>query len=267
MRFGLAQFDCVVGDRSANLATARRFANDAKQKKCDVLILPEIFDMGYVLTRVAAESATTEPQPIPELQKIAKETKLTIVAGIADAREGRVYNSIVTVNPQGETISSYDKTHLVTAAPMHEEQHLAAGKEFVVTKIGDLTCGFMTCYDVRFPEVARSLMLQGAQVIILPAAFPLVRLAHWEVLPIARAIENQSYVLACNRIGEDGPGLVFCGTSMAIDPYGKILAKGSTKDEELLLVDVSANVVEETRQKMKVLQDRRPELYKELTKE
>lgn len=261
MRFGLAQIDCVVSDREANLRTARRLALAARDAGCDVLVLPEIFDMGYVLTRVAAESPSVEPKPIPVLQELAKECQLHIVAGVADTKAGIVYNSIVFITPSGDESAIYYKTHLVTAAPMHEEQHLGAGDDFVLAKIGDLMCGVMTCYDVRFPEVARALTLRGAQVIILPAAFPMVRLPHWEVLTRARAIENQTYVLACNRIGEDGPGLLFCGTSMAIDPYGITVGAASAVDEALVVADVTAERVEMVRNRMKVLQDRRPELY------
>lgn len=266
MRFGLAQIDCVVGDRAANRATIRRLAKKAQQEHCAVVIYPEICDMGYDLPLVAAAAATTKPEPLSALQAIARETGLYLVAGIADARDGKVFNSTIVVSPQGEKIAQYDKTHLVTVAPLHEERYITAGDKFVTTMIGEFTCGFMTCYDLRFPEVARTLMLRGANVIILPAAWPQVRLSHWETLARARAIENQAYVLACNRVGEDVPGIVFAGTSLAIDPSGRVLQKGSFDQEELLIADISLEVIKLTRHSMNVLQDRRPEIYQEFCK-
>lgn len=264
MKFALAQIDSQVGDRAGNLATARRFAQAAQRAACDVLVLPEIFDMGYDLARVAADSPRTEPPPIPELQEIARAHGLHVIAGVADTHDGAVYNAIALVDPDGGVTAKYYKTHLVTAAPMHEERFLRAGDEFVVAKVGDLMCGVMTCYDLRFPEVARVMTVRGAQVIVLASAWPMVRLPHWEILVRARAIENQVYMLACNRIGEDGPGLLFCGTSMAIDPYGTTIGAASAVDEELVLADVRPERVDAVRGKIKALRDRRPELYSDV---
>lgn len=266
MRIGICQIDCEVGDRETNLATAERYVAKAAGQGCDVVVLPEIFDMGYLLATVASEAATTLPEPVAVLSDIAKRHQVHIVAGIAEATEGTVYNAIVSIRPTGERSATYRKTHLVTAAPMHEEKHLGEGSDFVLDEIAGIRCGFMTCYDVRFPEVARTLALRGAELVILPSAFPLVRLPHWNVLVPARAIENQVYVVACNRVGTDGPGLTFCGTSMVVDPYGTIAASASAIDEDLLVVEIDPERAIQVRDRMKIRQDRRPELYGELVR-
>lgn len=118
----------------------------------------------------------------------------------------------------------------------------------------------MTCYDIRFPELARRLALSGAEVLVVPAAFPLARLRHWEIINACRAIENQVYLAAVNRVGND-EGLVFGGSSRLLDPYGTILSSASEVDEALIVGEISRDRLAEVRDRMRVYEDRREELY------
>jgi len=114
--------------------------------------------------------------------------------------------------------------------------------------------GFMICYDLRFPETSRQLVIKGAEVLVICAAWPFPRESHWEVLTTARAIENQCYVIAANRIGTDG-SLTFCGSSLIVNPDGIIAASASQDREELIMTDVSREHVTSLRTKLPSLGD------------
>jgi len=118
----------------------------------------------------------------------------------------------------------------------------------------------MTCYDIRFPEMARRLALSGADLLVVPAAWPMVRLEHWKTILACRAIENQVYVAAVNRVGQDN-SLQFCGASRLLDPYGIVLGSASEIDETLFTGEVSKARISDIRDRLKIYQDRREDLY------
>ena len=118
----------------------------------------------------------------------------------------------------------------------------------------------MICYDIRFPEWVRTHTAEGAEALFVVAEWPLARLAHWRALLIARAIENQCYVIACNRSGSD-PDNVFAGHSMIIDPWGEVLAEGS-ETEEILHAEIDLDKVKEVRSMIPIFTDRKPDFYR-----
>jgi predicted amidohydrolase len=120
----------------------------------------------------------------------------------------------------------------------------------------------MICYDLRFPELSRSLVLQGAEVLVLCSAWPFPRLSHWETLIRARAIENQVYFIAANRTGTDDGAISFCGASRIVDPYGVIVTSAAEDREEMISGEISRETILAVRAKMPVLQQRRSDLYK-----
>jgi omega-amidase len=156
---------------------------------------------------------------------------------------------------------SYRKTHLFAGTPIGEDECFSPGNELKSFPFGGLRLGLSICYDLRFPELYRTLAIEEqANVFILSAAWPFPRLEHFRVLATARAIENQSYMIVSNRVGTD-EGVTCCGSSAIIDPYGVILASASTDREELVQAEVSLEVVRSVRDKMAVFEQRRPELY------
>jgi len=261
MRVGVAQINCEVGSISANTEKMLRLVQDAKQSGCDAILFPEMSDTGYVMPVILQTASPWTEGPAVALRRAAEKHRLYIVAGLSERDGPSVFNSIAFIGPDGSILGKYRKTHLVTAEPMLEHRHLKAGDELVLGHIGGILVGFMTCYDVRFPEIACNLAAAGAEIIFLPAAFPLIRIAHWKVLSEARAIENQLFIVAANRIGTDGPGLAFGGASRVIDPQGALLASASETEEKLLLVDLDLGVVKQTRAQLQIHQDRRPDLY------
>ena len=158
-------------------------------------------------------------------------------------------------------MAGYRKTHLFVLPPNDESSCYTPGSTFVNVPFGGFNFGLSICYDLRFPEVARALALQqGANVFLVSSAWPLPRVAHLRALAIARAIENQSYLVLANRTGMDA-GVTCCGTSTIIDPSGAVLASASGDGEELLVAEISAETIAEVRNKMPVFANRRTDLY------
>lgn len=166
-----------------------------------------------------------------------------------------------TVNRDGELVGEYDKAHLFRL--MDEHLHLSAGEGQNNFELGDIQAAGVICYDIRFPEWLRLHALNGAKVIFVSAQWPTARIDHWKTLLQARAIENQSFIIAVNRISHKKEN--FNGQSMVIEPWGEVLWTGS-EEEELAIVDVDFSKVDEVRQKIPVYDDRRPELYKDILK-
>jgi omega-amidase len=262
MKIAAAQISCVLGDFTANLSKVRDFAVLAKKSGAELIVFPEMVDTGYSMPVIQKHAKKWSDGPVRGLQEIAKETSIAIVAGISDRDGASIFNSQVLVNGQGEVVAKYRKTHLVTAAPLDERVCLSPGNEFVSCKVGKFTVGLSICYDLRFPEMARTLVVErGANVIVNSSAWPVVRAEHLRILALARAVENQSYFTIANRVGTDD-GVTFCGSSLIIDPSGAILAAASPDREELIEAEISEQLIADVRTRVTVFAHRRPELYK-----
>ena len=262
MKIAAAQISCMLGDFSANLCKVRDFAVLAKKSGAELIVFPEMADTGYSMPVIQKHAKKWSDGAVPELQKIAKEISIAVVAGISDRDGASIFNSQVLVNGRGEVVAKYRKTHLVTAAPLDERVCLSPGNEFVSCKVGKFTVGLSICYDLRFPEMARTLVIErGANVIVNSSAWPVVRAEHLRILALARAVENQCYLIIANRVGTDD-GVTFCGSSLIVDPSGAILAAASPDRAELIGAEISEQVIADVRNRVRVFAHRRPELYK-----
>jgi omega-amidase len=144
---------------------------------------------------------------------------------------------------------------------LDERPVFAGGDTFVSCKFDKLNFGLTICYDLRFPEVCRTLAVQQkVSVFINSSAWPFPRLEHLRILALARAIENQCYLILANRVGTDD-GVTFCGTSAIIDPYGVIVAAASADREELIEAEISEEVINSVRSRMAIFTHRRQDLY------
>jgi omega-amidase len=261
MKIAAAQISCVLGDFNANLRKVRDFAVLAKKSGAELIVFPEMADTGYSMPVIQKHAKKWSEGAVPELQKVAKEVSIAIVAGISDRDGASIFNAQVFVNAEGDVVAKYRKTHLVTAAPLDERVCLSSGNEFVSCKVGKFTVGLSICYDLRFPEMARALVIErGANVIVNSSAWPIVRAEHLRILALARAVENQSYLIIVNRVGTDD-GVTFCGSSLIVDPSGAILAVTSPNREELIGAEISEQVIADVRNQVTVFAHRRPELY------
>ena len=261
MKIAAAQIACALGDVAANIARMREFCVRAKKEGVELIVFPEASDTGYSMPVIRELAKPWTEGAVPALQAMAKEFAFTVVAGVSEREGDRVYNTQAFIDPKGEILASYRKTHLFVLPPNDESSCYAPGDKFVSITTGGFNFGLSICYDLRFPEVARALALDhGANVLLVSSAWPLPRVEHLRALAIARAIENQSYLVLANRTGVDA-GVTCCGMSAIIDPSGAVLASASGDREELLVADVSEEVVRSVRERMPVFEHRRAEIY------
>ena len=217
LKVAIVQTSLAWEDRKANLA---RFQEklDRVPDEPDLVILPEMFSTGFTMN--AANLA--EPMHGPTVTWMCEQAQrrgIHLIGSVIIEEEGRYYNRLIWAHPDG-SIGKYDKRHLFRMAK--EEQVYSAGHEKLVVELhGWKICPFI-CYDLRFPVWIRNLG-NHYDVAIFIANWPAKRSAHWQALLVARAIENQAYVIGVNRIGEDGNAFDHSGDSMVIDPAGDIL--------------------------------------------
>jgi omega-amidase len=261
VKIAAAQISCVPGDFDANLNKIRDFSSHAKDSGAELVVFPEMVDTGYSMPVIQKSAKAWADGAVPELQEIAKDVSIAIVSGIAEREGESIYNAQVMVDPSGQVVGKYRKTHLVTAAPLDERGTFLPGNEFTSFSMGEFRFGMSICYDLRFPEMCRTLAVEhGANVLINSSAWPFPRMEHLRILALARAIENQSYLILSNRVGTDD-GVTFCGSSAILDPYGVILAAASADREELIQAEVSRKIIDSVRSRMAAFDHRRADLY------
>lgn len=225
----------------------------AGQSGADLVVLPELWPQGGFAYAGWEESAQALDGPVvTALREATRRLGTTVHMGSLVERDetGRLFNTSVLLGPDGQILTIYRKVHLFGFGE-GEPALLTAGPGVVV----HAGLGLATCYDLRFPEQFRLLLDAGADVVLLPAAWPMKRVHHWRLLAQARAVENQSYVVACNTAGTHA-GVEMGGGSIVVDPWGTVLAEADT-GEEVLVVDVDRDSVSRTRSLFPVLADRR----------
>ena len=261
MKIAAAQIACELGNVDANLRKMREFSLRAKNDGAELVVFPEAADTGYSMPIIRDLAKPWTEGAVPALQEMAKELSLTIVAGVSERDRDMVYNSQAFIDPKGEVVAKYRKTHLFVHAPNDESTCYTPGDKFVSVPRGGFNFGLSICYDLRFPEVSRALVLEyGTNVLLVSSAWPTPRAQHLRALAIARAIENQSYLILSNRTGMDA-GVTCCGLSAIIDPSGEMLACASGDREELLVADISVETIAAVRDKVPVFANRRVDLY------
>jgi omega-amidase len=260
----MVQMDVASGRVEENLRKAERFVAEAKERSSDLVSFPEMWTTGFDWAnndRIApAQSKTLEL-----VGAMAKRYSVWINGSMLLLNEsGKPANTSILFDPHGKTAGIYRKAHLFTM--LHEDAHMAPGNALCIAETPWGPTGFTVCYDIRFPELFRAYAVKGAKVILSPMAFPIPRLQHWKVLIRARAIEDQLFMIGTNRVGSEDLGkdgiVTYCGTSSIIDPWGETIIEGSESKEELLTATIDIAKVDEVRNKMSVLKDRRPDLYK-----
>lgn len=262
LRLGLVQMDAILGDVEANLERALAYVQEARGKNVDILCFPELFSTGYNPALLGDRYyALAEPVSGPTIQRLsraAQENGLHIIAPIIleKAAPGVIQNAAVVIDGNGQVLGSFSKVHLI----LSERLYFRAGDEVPVfdTDFGKL--GIMICYDAGFPEVARLLALQGAEVILAPCAFRKPDKLMWDLYFRARALENTLFVAATNRVGHEGDLHLF-GSAVVSNPTGLLLAESPEDQENLLVVDIDLDEVRAFRARIPFLRDRRPELY------
>ena len=226
----------------------------------DVVAFPEMSDTGYAMDVIAREAAVWSPEHLEGIRAMAREKRTNVLLGVSERVGERVYNAVAVIDRGGTLVYKYRKSHLVTIAPIHEDRTITPGDTLGRFDLDGLRCGVMTCYELRFPEIARTLTLRGIQVLFVPTAWPLVRLDHLVTLTRARAIENQIFVVLASRTGTDAD-TTFSGNSMIVSPTGEILTRAEVTGETLLRATVDTMELEDARRQIAALSERRVDLY------
>lgn len=265
-KFVLAQV-ASVGDPDVNLKKAKELAEKAYETyHPDVFVFPEMF-MSFFPWRTDRDIVLSTAQPldgpfVTQMRTLAKQYGMWIVFGMNETVEApdddRSYNTIVVLDNRGEMVSTYRKTHLYDAFGYRESDISKPGDRFfdpIETPFGKI--GLFTCYEVRFPEVARDQRRKGADILLMPTAWAAGKMKslHFHTLITARALENGVYVLACDQCGSDT-----IGESVAVDPMGVAIASAG-EGEELILAFTDTDRVKEVRRKVASFDQRRPDLY------
>ncbi|SHK84608.1 Predicted amidohydrolase [Selenomonas ruminantium] len=260
MKVAVIQMQVTLGEPERNIAALYRLAAQAMKSRPDVLLLPELWRLGFYPQPVLDYADADGLETRKALATISQKYQVNIVGGtVANAIGSKVFNTSYIFDRTGHMVAAYHKTHLFS--PSGEHNDFEAGNSLVTFTLDGIKCGIIVCYDVRFPEVTRKLALAGIQVLFIPAAWPLKRLIHWQTLIRARAIENQIFVIACNEAGMDSQEEQLAGHSAIIDPWGEILAEAS-EDETILQGNLRLLIQNQIKESMDVFGDRRPELYK-----
>ncbi|NGQ97478.1 carbon-nitrogen family hydrolase [Brevibacillus sp. SYP-B805] len=255
----LLQMDVAFGQPEQNREKVRQMVERLEGKETDLLLLPELWDTAYDLERLDEIADDSGAQAKALLSETARRLNSFVVGGsIAERIGNKVYNTSYVFDRSGALIGRYSKAHLFRL--MEEEKYLTAGDEVGIYTMDGQPTGSMICYDIRFPEWFRTYALHGVKALFVCAQWPHPRLNHWRQLLIARAIENQMYVVACNRVG-DGGNNTFCGHSMVINPWGEIVAE-AMQQEEIVTGEIDFALVDEVRGRIPVFADRRPGLYR-----
>lgn len=257
-------------DPAQNLASVDQLVERAAAMGAQFVGLPELWTYFGPYAGFD-QAAQTIPGPAIELlQEKARRYHLivhggSIVERIPD-RPGKFHNTSVLINQDGEIVARYRKIHLydvdlANGEKHHESERIVSGQEIVTAEIDGITFGLTVCYDLRFPELYRSLALQGAQVLLVPAGFTLhTGRDHWEVLLRARAIENQCFVIAPAQIGTHPPNLQCFGRAMIIDPWGIVIAQ-APDTPTVVMAEIDLSRVDQVKAQIPCLKHRQPQVY------
>ncbi len=256
MRASLIQI--AVNEGESVVSRRSRVADLVREQSgSDLVVLPELWTVGAF----AYEQFETEAEPLDgptygAMAAAARDAGVWLHAGsfVERAGDGSLYNTALVLSPKGELAATYRKIHRF-GFDQGEAVLMSAGESLTTVALPEQTLGLATCYDLRFPELFRGLVDAGATTLVVSAGWPARRRGHWTLLNRARAVEDQSYVLACGTAGTNG-GVEQAGHSLVVDPWGEVLAEAGP-GEEILTVDLDPKKVAETREQFPALKDRR----------
>lgn len=254
------QYNPVVGDIAGNLGRMADLVGRAVNQGAELVVLPEICDIGYDLDRIKDLAEGLPNRSSGRFCEIARDNKIILVAGMAERRRGSIYNTAVVFGPGGDIISVYDKTHLCPIPPIDEPGIFKPGSKISVIEVAGIRIGITICYDIRFPEVYRKIALDGAQIILHPTAFPRVRIEQLEICCRTRALENQLFIISADHCGFAGK-IEMGGRSMIVGPEGDIRASANETEETIVLEIIDLADIDYFRKNRPIIFRRRPEIY------
>ncbi len=252
MRVAALQPDIVWEDKAANHAAAERMLDQAGVEPGAFVVLPELGDTGFSFDLDRIADGTT----LTWAASVARRTGLWLQPGYAErGPDGKGRNCAAVVSPSGEVIGVYRKVHPFSYG--RESRYYAGGSALAIVRVDGTAVCPLICYDLRFPELWRLAATAGTEVFTIGASWPAARQAHWRSLLVARAIENQAFVVACNRVGTD-PQLAYDGGSMIVSPRGEVLAEAG-RTPAVLTAELDLEGLRSWRDEFPALRDLRRE--------
>ncbi len=254
-------------DKERNIEVAVGIVDKAIEKGAELIVLPEMFHC-YGDSKIMVDEAEPVPGHTTDvLAKKAREHGVYIICGIYEKTEDqKAYNTSVAIGPDGNIIGTYSKTHLFDidvpgSITYLESDSVSQGRKITNVDIKDFKCGIAVCYDLRFPELFRIMALEGASVVVVCSAFThATGKAHWDALVKARAIENQTFLIAANQIGKHPNNITSHGNSIILDPWGRELARAKEEDD-LIMAKLDFDLLKKVREDMPLFKQRRTDLY------
>lgn len=268
IKIALAQISCKREDKKENIRRIEEITGKAKEQAADLVIFPELTLTGYVVRDQIYELAETIPGPSTQkIENVAKRNGVHIVFGmpeLSQKAQATIFNTAVLMGPEG-FIGKYRKMYLPTHSVFEEKRYFRPGYQAAAfdTAIGNI--GLSICYDLYFPEVYRLTRLKGAQLLVCISASPAVRRTYFEILTLARAVENSAFLAYVNLVGVED-GLQFWGGSRLVRPTGSIRLKAKYDEEDLVIGEIDYSDIRPIETFIPTLKDLRPELFDELKK-
>ena len=259
-----AQIHVESGDVPANLKRATAAVRAAAERGAELIVLPEMWTTSFVVdpSKPLAQAALEAEEAMTSL---SGELGVMVIGGGLEEQDGQYFNRC-SLADRGEVLSTYRKIHLFS--PNAEPQHMAPGRTAAIvdSRLGRI--GLAICYDIRFPELIRYYFHMGVQVLAVPSQWPEARSDHWRTLTRARAVENQMFVIGCNRVGTEesmrnGETLVFPGDSRIVDPMGGVIGMGQGESEPLM-AEIELRRCRAMQRILPIHKDRQTQVYRDL---
>lgn len=272
VRAALVQFNMEL-EQEKNIAKAKRYTIEAARREARIICLPELFNTVYFCPQMDVKYCSwAEPIPGPtteEMAQIAREEQIVIIAPIFEKTiTGQLYNTAAVLGPDGQLIGKYRKSHIpeLGLGGTHEKFYFTPGDTGFITFATPfgVTFGVLICWDRHYPEAARLIALNGADVLFVASGSPEAAKPLWEIELMTWAYTNVYYVGGVNRVGKDVGGPAegyFFGRSLFIAPTGEIISQAGEKEDEIVYADLDLSLLEELRNSLGLYRDRRPDLY------
>ena len=265
------QISSVAGDKFANFKKVRKLVDENIDSDVDLIVLPEVWTCGWACDKFKASAdLISDSETIRFLSEIAKKYSVNIAGGsfISKKEDGKYYNTCPFLNRKGELVAIYDKMHLYSYYGCDEGKYVTCGKNPVIINVDGIKIGLSICYDIRFPELYREYRKAGVDLFLNCAAWSVTKPVPWEVLTKARAVENQTYMVALTQSGALPDGDYNIGHSRIIDYKGENLAEIGVGDsietskEGVMKAVIDFAEMKDFREKCTVLKDIHQEGYK-----
>ena len=253
---GFILFNVKTGDIDSNFSKVKKELEILGKDGVELAVLPEMWSCGFDNERLEKHAEKT-PEILKEISEISQKQKMVIAGSMPELSGKGIFNTMYVTDKDGSFAGEYRKIHLFSLT--NEDKYYIAGNKNIVCKTSLGPIGLMICYDLRFPELCRALTLKGASVVIVSAQWPFVRIKAWNLFALARAMENQIFLIAANRSGT-ALAMEFGGHSVIVDPNGDILANAA-KEAKTAWAEIDTDRIDKIRKIMPCLKERAPAAY------